>query len=399
LVVITRGTYRMVALVAILAAVAAGSAQAAPPAHDNFSAAAPLTGSKDTFKDTNREATKEPGEPNHAGGAGGASVWHRWVAPRNGRLFVTTRGSGVDTLLAVYTGTSVDALTEVASNDDAPNTTRKTSDLDFVAVKDTVYYIAVDGFTGRGGTIVLSWVQGPENDDFANAQVIEGAAGRVEGEIEAGTREAGEPGGPSQTIWYRWTAPRSMPVRFDTRGSRSEGGSFYATLSAYRGTEYGALKRLDSSSGFYNGFAYLDDAFIAFRATAGTTYHIAVGGGGQARVLLNWGLGAIIWGTRKADRLVGTAGADIIVSGGGDDVIRSLAGDDEIVVDGGDDRVSAGGGNDWVVGGAGDDELRGEGGNDRLLGRDAKRGNDLLVGGAGRDTCTADREDRKQSCP
>src|SRR4051794_28432750 len=102
------------AAVLVFLAVFVGQALAAPPAHDNFANAAVITGTKGTFKSTNREATKEVGEPNHAGGAGGASIWHRWTAPRSGRLFVTTKGSAVDTLLAVYTGTAVDALTLVA---------------------------------------------------------------------------------------------------------------------------------------------------------------------------------------------------------------------------------------------------------------------------------------------
>ena len=45
------------------------------PANDNFSAAQTISGGQGTTNGTNIRATKETGEPNHAGNAGGASVW------------------------------------------------------------------------------------------------------------------------------------------------------------------------------------------------------------------------------------------------------------------------------------------------------------------------------------
>ena len=50
---------------------------------------------------TNVGATKETGEPDHAGNVGGASVWCRWVAPADGTVTFDTFGSNYDTLLAV----------------------------------------------------------------------------------------------------------------------------------------------------------------------------------------------------------------------------------------------------------------------------------------------------------
>ena len=105
----------------------------------------------------NATATKEAGEPNHAGNAGGKSLWYAWTAPENGRLTVHTRGSKtaagdiMDTTLGVYTGSSVNALTPVVpGNDDEPNEEGnpdlKTSMLRSVPVTaGTAYRIAVDG--------------------------------------------------------------------------------------------------------------------------------------------------------------------------------------------------------------------------------------------------------------
>lgn len=108
-------------------------------------------------------ATKETGEPNHAGDAGGSSVWWKWTPDTDGRVSVTTAGSGFDTLLAVYTGAAVNALTPVvrypnlaipASSANEPF--HPNSYVEFDAIGGTTYYIAVDGAAGAFGSIALS---------------------------------------------------------------------------------------------------------------------------------------------------------------------------------------------------------------------------------------------------
>ena len=60
---------------------APGSASATPPSNDNFANAETITDRFGWLDGDNTEATKEPGEPNHAGNPGGASVWYSWTAP------------------------------------------------------------------------------------------------------------------------------------------------------------------------------------------------------------------------------------------------------------------------------------------------------------------------------
>jgi len=117
-----------------------------PPPNDNFRNALVLAGSSGSVAGTNKDATKEPGEPNHAGGAGGASVWYRWTAPFNGPVTFDTIGfrnqSGgsfhyLNSLLAVYIGASVNGLAPVTSN----ATDNKVT---FNATAGTTYQIAVD---------------------------------------------------------------------------------------------------------------------------------------------------------------------------------------------------------------------------------------------------------------
>lgn len=123
------------------------------PANDQFASAQLLSGSAAIVTGQNVTATKEAGEPNHAGDTGGRSVWYRWTAPSNGAWALDTAGSVFDTTLAVYTGTAVNALTWIASNDDGRED--RSSRLTFTAVAGTTYRIAVDGFGGDNGNLVL----------------------------------------------------------------------------------------------------------------------------------------------------------------------------------------------------------------------------------------------------
>ena len=123
------------------------------PANDQFAGAQVLTGSAAIVAGQNVTATKETGEPAHAGDPGGRSVWYRWTAPGNGTWALDTAGSSLDTTLAIYTGSAVNALTEVASNDDVRED--RTSRLTFTASAGTTYRIAVDGFGGDNGNLAL----------------------------------------------------------------------------------------------------------------------------------------------------------------------------------------------------------------------------------------------------
>jgi len=125
------------------------------PPNDTFANATTISASSGQTTGSNVGATKEPGEPSHAGNVGGASVWWRWTAPASGQATINTNGSGFDTLLGVYTGSSVGSLTLVASDDDEGDGTQ--SLVTFNAVSGTTYRIAVDGYGGVTGNIILNW--------------------------------------------------------------------------------------------------------------------------------------------------------------------------------------------------------------------------------------------------
>jgi len=139
------------------------------PVNDFFAAALPLSatppvllgfGGSDSVSNTN--ATKELGEPNHAGNTGGKSVWWWFQPPSDGVLELDTTNSTFDTLLGLYTGSVVSNLTTIADNDDAyPGAPGGFSRIDQAVHSNLLYHIAVDGYGGASGTVVLNYLFTP----------------------------------------------------------------------------------------------------------------------------------------------------------------------------------------------------------------------------------------------
>ncbi len=128
--------------------------------NNNFANAQVITGNNSSVVGSNIGATKETGEPDHDGNEGGASVWYRWTAPSNGTLAITTIGSNFDTILAVYTGTSVSALTGVLNGSNDDGTSPPASNVTISVTAGTIYRIAVDGYNLTApdqGSIQLNW--------------------------------------------------------------------------------------------------------------------------------------------------------------------------------------------------------------------------------------------------
>jgi hypothetical protein len=84
-------------------------------------------------------ATKQAGEPDHAGDPGGASVWYAFTPAESGEARISLQSSGGPKLLALYSGSSLSELVPVGSISEAG--TRLTADV----TGGTEYRIAVDG--------------------------------------------------------------------------------------------------------------------------------------------------------------------------------------------------------------------------------------------------------------
>ena len=383
---------------AVAALTLAPAAPAAPPGNDDFANARVIAGTTGSVAGSNVGATKETGEPDHAGNPGGHSIWYSWTAPADGNVAFTTIGSGFDTLLAIYTGAAVNALTPVAANDDAPDGSGPSA-VSFAAMSGITYSVAVDGFSGKIGSVELSWHPAPVNDNFADAQVLPStSSGTATGEVGGETIEPGEPiGFGFGTIWYSWTAPADGTYKFDTVGS-----NFDTLLAVYAGSSLDTLDVVqlnddDPDRGCCSSWVPIPTT------TAGTTYSIAVSnleGGDDALVsgalVLRWS--PLVLGTPASETLLGTSGDEELRGLGGSDVLRGFGGRDAIFGGPGNDLEYGGPGNDFLFDHRGADRLFGGDGDDRLNALDAAS-NDLVAGGLGFDRCRANSGDMRRGCP
>jgi subtilisin family serine protease len=138
------------------------------PANDTFGSSAytldyvsPTT-STISATANNIDATKETGEPNHAGNTGGRSIWWNFTPSSQtaGTTTLITKGSTFPTLLAVYTGNSVSSLTQVPGASSSVSDACSYCKVTFTATAGTTYRIAVDGYTGASGIVRLQMEKG-----------------------------------------------------------------------------------------------------------------------------------------------------------------------------------------------------------------------------------------------
>jgi len=249
---------------------------------DNFSEAASIPSSSTfSLKASSVVATREVSEPAHAGQTASKSLWWKWTAIGNGRLQVSTKGSSFDTVLAVYTGSTLGNLNLITSNNDAA-TSVKFSQVDFTTTRGTTYYFAVDGTSGASGEVILTGtgtsLTGPSNDNFTSATSVSGGTGIISGSNFNATREAGEPthGADSgySSVWFVWNPSVSGLYTLSTSGS-----GFDTLLGVYTGADFSDLTEVAANNNSTTGVTW---SKVRFAATAGTPYYIAVDGANKA---------------------------------------------------------------------------------------------------------------------
>jgi hypothetical protein len=207
----------------------------------------------------------------------GPTIWYTFTPLWNTRVEANTFASGdvYNTTLSVYVGAR-GALTQIACNDDAAGTQQ--SQIIFDAVAGQTYYFMI-GSSGSGPArdTAFSLIQGPPpppaNDNFAAVARV--AALPFDGSIDT-TSATMEPGEPTpacvqsygltldHTVWYAFTPRRSGPIT-----ARVLSGPTPAVIAAYTGGGLASLTPV--------GERCLGDP-LTFRARAGTTYYLQVGG-------------------------------------------------------------------------------------------------------------------------
>src|SRR4030095_15889532 len=121
-----------------------------PPSNDLFENASvvdlafPRRGRSDYY--SNYAATKEPGEPDHAGNPGGHSLWWSWKPWASRPANVLVSFMHPPALIGVYTGDSLATLSPSVSG---------TNFVTFPASSNQTYRIAIDGMDGMMGSFRL----------------------------------------------------------------------------------------------------------------------------------------------------------------------------------------------------------------------------------------------------
>lgn len=221
-------------------------------------------------------ATAQAGEVGVSSYAYGKSVWFRLITPTDLRINAKTEGSNYDTTLVLYRGANISEARLIAGNDDVSGAALW-SEID-VSIQSGTYWLAIDGYAGAGGNYNLAWqtismpimLVLPPGDNFAAAVALTlGEAGTTTVAYnQAATAETGEPGAGQRSLWYRFTAPRSEPVRIRTLDSQ-----FDSHIEVYTGASLGSLSAVAINDDVEFSGGDLESE-VLFDATAGTSYYV-----------------------------------------------------------------------------------------------------------------------------
>ena len=136
--------------------------QSRRPPNDNFANRNVLFQIPTYVFGVNKRATRERGEPYHAGGDGKRSMWWTWTAQRTGPVDIRFQWAYFDAALAIYTGEQLTNLVPVASTRFGPMRDTQTV-LEFPAEAGTTYQIVVAQYARQtNSTLDFSFVLWPQ---------------------------------------------------------------------------------------------------------------------------------------------------------------------------------------------------------------------------------------------
>jgi hypothetical protein len=250
---------------------AAGGLAHAQPANDLCANAIPIT--QGTTSYTNAGANNDGPA---ACGAFGADIWYIYTATASGTVeLVTCTGTGYDSTLAAYAGSTCPAGAQLACNDDSCGLQSRIS---FQVGNGQRYLIRVGGFASQTGsgvlTLSLDGSSGPPaNDACANASTASNGSTPFN-TIDA-TTDQGIPTSCTvgQDVWFRYTATDTGNTTISTCAATN----FDTVLAVYAGSTCPSSAPLacnDNSCGIGSS--------VTVALTQGSTYMIRVGGAGTA---------------------------------------------------------------------------------------------------------------------
>lgn len=243
------------------------------PSNDNFADATVITTLPFSNTVDITDATAETDETTSSCSGGASShktVWYTFT-PAVTTVVTASVNAGFSTVVAVYSGSSVNSLPEITCR--SPFVVR---DATFLAQAGTTYQFQVDGMFGESGVLEfrLEAVPPPPNDLFVNASTIAALPFDNVVDLTAATLEPGEPRTPSctfgnpvtSTAWYRFTPTETRSISASIFNA-----GFSTVVAAYTGSSVGSLTQVGCGSPPFGTRA-------TFQAAAGTTYYFQVGG-------------------------------------------------------------------------------------------------------------------------
>ncbi|MEA2623438.1 MAG: hypothetical protein QOH61_2348 [Chloroflexota bacterium] len=241
----------------------------ASPSNDSFAHAKTVGSLPFHASLSNRNATYGLEEPVPGCAPVGATAWYTFTPSHTGAIQVHTLSSDYDTVLAVYRGTSVGSLAQVACNDDTSGGYDGFQSLvTFRAVKGRTYSVQVGGYTAASGDteLTIKGVTPPGNDAFAGATPLPPQETMVP--TRKATFQAGEPEAscvdlPGATRWYTFVLGAPVTVSM--------------TVSAEDTDAFGAIYSGSALSSLSEELCVLAGPGDSVALDAGT-YHVQVGG-------------------------------------------------------------------------------------------------------------------------
>jgi hypothetical protein len=114
----------------------------------------------------------------------------------------------------------------------------------------------------------------PLNDNFDQAQPLEGYQWNALGYTSQATRERGEPNNGAATVWWKWTAPATGLLEIQAQLGEFGSAMRNRRFAVYAGPAVGQLQPVRWNSTMDQPFG---SKFFRLKTTNGVTYHFVVG--------------------------------------------------------------------------------------------------------------------------
>lgn len=201
----------------------------------------------------------------------GRSVWFQWTPQTSGTYHFRLRSSA-PLAMAIWSGDRLETLRYRGH-------LRQNQQMLAVFLHAGVrHHISVAGRPPEevAGPFTLSLSAAAPNDQLGGAVELTGASGTSAVDSFGATAETGEPGfgfsfeAPRSTLWWRWTAPATRQVWFDTLGSE-----FDTVLTAFEGDLPDTTRRVAENDNASNRRGVTSSA-VSFAAVAGRSYILRI---------------------------------------------------------------------------------------------------------------------------